>query len=211
MRAVNEGPSLATPTVAHGLAANRPLEGARHRVAVASGTNPVRNVCADILEYGAASPARRLHGLGPTRVDAVAARLGRHRPALRRSSATVVRRQDSCTPSRVLAHNAHQLRLADCPRRWACLYAYIDVLTTYGRREASRMLDPAVGIVCESIHGGDVSPSAPAHARTCPNSPQRGRPTVLTRLEPLRASDNLRIAYVGRLSMASWKSPVLAR
>ena len=138
----------AIPTVVHGLATAAARAGeSRAQVVVDSSTWHPRYDSADVIEYtGARGPDRRARY-----ADALRGRIGMPRSAIAayyRPIADAVRAQP---PSVVLAHNAPILvwLLRDSPHR-VVLYAHNDLLRTYSRAEAGRMLRSAAGIVCVS-------------------------------------------------------------
>ena len=138
----------AIPTVVHGLAGAAARAGApRPFVVVDRSTWHPRYDSADVIEYtGARGPDRKARY-----ADALRGRIGMPRSAIAayyRPIADAVRAQP---PSVVLAHNAPILvwLLRDTPHR-VVLYAHNDLLRTYSRPEAGRMLRSAAAIVCVS-------------------------------------------------------------
>jgi glycosyltransferase involved in cell wall biosynthesis len=138
----------AIPTVVHGLASAAGRAGAaRAGVVVERSTWEPRYDSADVIEYtGVRGPDRKARY-----ADALRGRVGMPRSAIAayyRPIADTVRAQP---PSIVLAHNAPILvrLLRETPHR-VVLYAHNDLLRTYSRREAGRLLQSAAGIVCVS-------------------------------------------------------------
>ncbi len=133
----------AVPTVVHGLASVG--TGPRATVLVARGTYTPRYASADVVEYDEA-PAR------PTDryLDLVGGALGTTRPGARRRLAAALRAQESWPGSVVLAHNAPQAVPLVSARHAPVLYAHNQLLRTYGRREAGRVLDRVAAVVCVS-------------------------------------------------------------
>lgn len=138
----------AIPTVVHGLAGAALRAGApRHRVVVDRSTWHPRYDSADVIEYdGARGPDRRARY-----ADALRGRLGMPRTAVAAYYRPIADAVGAQPASVVLAHNAPILvrLLRDTPHR-VVLYAHNDLLRTYSRREAGRMLGSAAGIVCVS-------------------------------------------------------------
>ncbi|WP_426323449.1 glycosyltransferase family 4 protein [Microbacterium sp. E-13] len=160
----------AIPTVVHGLAGAAVRDGEpRPAVVVDRSTWQPRYDSAVAIEYaGARGPDRRARY-----ADAVRGRLGMPRRAVAayyRPIAEAVRAQP---PSIVLAHNAPILvwLLRDTPHR-VVLYAHNDLLRTYSRAEAGRMLRSAAAIVC-------VSESLAARTRARLPEALRGRVHVV--------------------------------
>lgn len=138
----------AIPTVVHGLSGAAARAGApRARVVVDRSTWQPRYDSADVIEYtGVRGPDRKARY-----ADALRGRIGMTRSAIAdyyRPIADAVRAQP---PSIVIAHNAPILMrlLRDTPHR-VVLYAHNDLLRTYSRAEAGRMLRTAAAIVCVS-------------------------------------------------------------
>ncbi len=138
----------AIPTVVHGMAgAASTLGDVRHKVIIDSSTFRPRYSSADVIEYtGNRQPSRM-----ERRLDAVRGWLGGTRPAIAtyyHPIAAVLREQP---PATVLAHNAPVLvRLLRDSHHRVVLYAHNELLRTYSRAEAGRMLDGAAAIVCVS-------------------------------------------------------------
>ncbi|WP_251150470.1 glycosyltransferase family 4 protein [Cellulosimicrobium sp. Marseille-Q4280] len=157
----------AVPTVVHGLASARRTP--RSTVLVAHGTYETRYPSADVVEY-AESPQRR----SDRYLDLVAAALGSPRPGARRRLAAALRDQDEWPDSVVLAHNAPQAVPLVAARHAPVLYAHNQLLRTYGRREAARVLRPAAAVVCVSEFLADetarmLPPELSALVRAVPN------------------------------------------
>ena len=138
----------AVPTVVHGLASGG--VGPRPTVVVARGTYAPRYPSADVIEYDEA-PQRRADRY----LDLLAGTLGVARPGARRALAATLRAQGSWPESVVLAHNAPQAVPLVAPRHTPVLYAHNQLLRTYGRREAARVLDRAAAVVCVSEYLAD--------------------------------------------------------
>jgi glycosyltransferase involved in cell wall biosynthesis len=160
----------AIPTVVHGLSRAAARAGApRAGVVVDRSTWQSRYDSADVIEYaGVRGLDRRARY-----TDALRGRMGMPRSAVAayyRPIADALRAQP---PSIVLAHNAPILAhlLRDTPHR-VVLYAHNDLLRTYSRGEAGRMLQSAAGIVC-------VSESLAARTRERLAAAVRGRVHVV--------------------------------
>lgn len=130
----------------HGLSSAGP----RSAVLVARGTYAPRYTSADVIEYDEAPPRRTDRYL-----DLVAGTLGLARPGVRRGLAAALRAQESWPGSVVLAHNAPQAVPLVALRHTPVLYAHNQLLRTYGRREAARVLDRAAAVVCVSEYLAD--------------------------------------------------------
>jgi len=135
----------AVPTVVHGLASAG--TGPRASVLVARGTYTPHYPGADVVEYDQAR-ARRTDRYA----DLAGGVLGVARPGTRRRLAAALRDQESWPESVVLAHNAPQAVPLVSARHAPVLYAHNQLLRTYGRRAAGRVLDPVAAVVCVSEH-----------------------------------------------------------
>ena len=196
----------AIPTVVHGLAAaaSRTGDPMRHAVVLERTTMRPHYDSATVIEYaGVPRPGRREKIL-----DLVRGRLGRPRTAVGRYYEPIADAVRGLPPGIVLAHNAPVLPwlLRDSPHR-VVLYAHNDLLRTYSRGEAGRMLDRVAAIVCVSAslaqltraalpehfadrvrvvaNGVDCTQFAPAGASDAQASVERGR--------------RLRVMFVGRM------------
>jgi len=146
----------AIPTVVHGLASGAAIAGDAERypqrVVVQSGTYTPRYESAEAVEFPPAPPpTRRARTL-----DAALARFGIPRRGTAAYYAPAVQSLRSAPPGIVLAHNAAMLPwlLRDTAHKVA-LYAHNNVLRSFSRAEASRMLRSSARIVCvsESLAG----------------------------------------------------------
>ncbi len=138
----------AIPTVVHGLAGAATRAGEqRAAVGVARSTWQPRYDSAEVIEYtGARGPRRR-----ERYADALRGRLGMPRMAIAGYYGPIAEALREQPPSIVLAHNAPILvHLLRDTGHQVVLYAHNDLLRTYSRSEAGRMLRPAAGIVCVS-------------------------------------------------------------
>lgn len=139
----------AIPTVVDGLAGASGREGTpyRHVVVLDRTTMQPRYDSAGTIEYaGVPSPTRRERAL-----DSARGRLGFPRTAVARYYAPVAEAIRAREPAFVLAHNAPVLpALLRGTEHRVVLYAHNDLLRTYSRREAGRMLDGVAAIVCVS-------------------------------------------------------------
>lgn len=138
----------AIPTVVDGLARAAAREGAqRHAVLLDRGTYRPRYDSADVIEYtGVHGPGR-----ADRYVDAARGRLGLPRTAAARWFAPIADALHALPPAVVLAHNAPIVPwLARRTEHASVLYAHNDLLRSYSRREAARMLSDAAAIVCVS-------------------------------------------------------------
>lgn len=138
----------AIPTVVDGLANAAVRDGApRHAVLVEAGTYQPRYGSADIIEYAGTRGPRRWE----LYTDALRGRLGLPRTAAAGWFAPLAAALTDRPSSVVLAHNAPvlvwQLRRS---HHVPVLYAHNDLLRTYSRAEAGRMLSAAAAIVCVS-------------------------------------------------------------
>jgi glycosyltransferase involved in cell wall biosynthesis len=143
----------AIPTVVDGLAAAATRAGApRQAVVLDRSTYRPRYDSADVIEYtGAAGPGRIGRYL-----DAARGRIGLPRAAAARWYAPIAGALRTLPPATVLAHNAPVVaRLLRGSGHRVVLYAHNDLLRTYTKAEAGRMLADAVAIVCvsESLAG----------------------------------------------------------
>ncbi|GAA1799076.1 glycosyltransferase family 4 protein [Agromyces neolithicus] len=139
----------AIPTVVDGLAAAATRDGAvfRHAVVLDRSTMRPRYDSAAVIEYaGARGPTRRDRAM-----DLARGRVGLPRTAVARYYEPVADAIRTREPSFVLAHNAPVLPwlLRDTEHR-VVLYAHNDLLRTYTRQEAGRVLDSVAAIVCVS-------------------------------------------------------------
>jgi len=138
----------AIPTVVHTLASAALAAGdPRHAVLLDRSTYRPRYGSAEVIEYdGAPQPdalARRL--------DVIRGGLGVSRPGIAAHYRPLADALRDRPPSIVLAHNAPVLvRLLRDGEHLPVLYAHNNLLRTYSRREAGRMLDGTAGIVCVS-------------------------------------------------------------
>lgn len=187
----------AIPTVVHGLcAALGPLPTAQlPRVAVARGTYPDRYPSARAMEYDLPSAGR----LDRYR-DAAAGRIGLPRPGVRRGLRAALRTQNAMDDGVVLLHNAPQgVPLVDTRHR-AVLYAHNQLLRSYTRAEAGRVLDRVFAIVCVSAAlaqqtADQVPASLHDRLRVVPNGVDT---TVFhPRTDPARG-ERLRVMFIGR-------------
>lgn len=139
----------AIPTVVDGLAraAHRENGPFRHFVVLDRSTMQPRYDSAAVIEYeGARGPTSRERV-----IDVARGRLGLPRSAVARFYRPVADAIRTREPAIVLAHNAPVVPwlLRDTEHR-VVLYAHNDLLRTYSRREAARMLGSAARIVCVS-------------------------------------------------------------
>lgn len=191
------GTGSAVPTVVHGLAGATPAGEPRPRVAVARGTYPDRYASADAVEYDQAVPRP-----WDRYADLLMARAGLPRAGARRVFGATLTDQASWPPSVVLAHNAPQLvPLVDAGRHAPVLYAHNDLLRTYGRREAARVLGPAEAIVCVSdFLASRTADRLPVSLRSRVVVVHNGVDTELFRPAATPRDDGrLHVVYVGRM------------
>lgn len=184
----------AIPTVVHGLASATPPDAPRPAVLVARGTMAERYPSAECLEYDAAAarPVDRY-------LDLAAGRLGLPRPGIRRSFAAALAGQDGWPDGFVLAHNAPGAVPLVAARHQAVLYAHNQVLRTYGRREATRVLSPAAAIVCVSDYlAEDTARLLPRALRGRVHAVRNGVDAALF-AGPRSVSEALRVTFVGRV------------
>lgn len=139
----------AIPTVVDGLAAASGRDGApfRHVVILDRTTMRPRYDSAVAVEFeGAPGPTRRERAM-----DLARGRVGLPRTAVARYYAPVAEAIRAREPAVVLAHNAPVLaRLLRGTDHRVVLYAHNELLRTYSRREAGRMLGGVAAIVCVS-------------------------------------------------------------
>ena len=188
----------AIPTVVHGLAGASARAGAsRARVVVDRSTWQPRYDSADVIEYtGVRGPDRKARY-----ADVLRGRIGMTRSAIEdyyRPIADAVRAQ---SPSIVIAHNAPILvrLLRDTPHR-VVLYAHNDLLRTYSRAEAARMLRTAAAIVCvsESL-GARTRERLPPALRDCVHVVGNGVDTAQFTPATDRTPGALRVMFMGRV------------
>lgn len=196
----------AIPTVVHGLASASARAGdpTRHAVVIERTTMRPRYDSATVIEYdGAPRPGRREKML-----DLVRGRLGRPRAAVGRYYEPIAGAVRGQPPGIVIAHNAPVLPwlLRDSPHR-VVLYAHNDLLRTYSRGEAGRMLDGVAAIVCVSDSLAEQTLAAlprrfadrvrvVANGVDCTRFAPAGRPDAPGALERDR---RLRVMFVGRM------------
>ena len=138
----------AIPTVVDGLASAAVVAGApRHSVVIDRSTYVPRYPSADVLEYrGVRSPRRR-----ERYVDLLRGRLGGERTAGASYYGPIADAVRELSPSIVLAHNAPLLPwLLRGTEHRVVLYAHNELLRTYSRAEAGRVLNDVAAIVCVS-------------------------------------------------------------
>ncbi|MEV1128807.1 glycosyltransferase family 4 protein [Agromyces sp. NPDC049794] len=139
----------AIPTVVDGLAAAAGGDTSRYRhfVVLDRSTMRPRYDTAEVIEYtGVRGPTKRERVL-----DLARGRMGLERSAVARFYEPLAEAIRTREPAFVLAHNAPVLTwlLRDTEHR-VVLYAHNDLLRTYSRLEAGRVLDGAAAIVCVS-------------------------------------------------------------
>ncbi len=140
----------AVPTVVDGLSAARPSAEPRPVVVIARGTYPDRYDSADSIEF---DPVPQLHvgPVGQRHLDAALSLVGLPRWGARRWLAASLAAQHEWPHSVVIGHNMPELiPSVDAARHVPVLYAHNDLLRTYRRSEAARVLAPAGAIVCVS-------------------------------------------------------------
>jgi len=149
----------AIPTVVHGLAgaASRDPDPVQHAVVIDRSTMRPRYDSARLIEYDRAAWLTR----GDRSLDLVRGRLGLPRRGVERFYAPLVdavRRQPRAF---VLAHNAPVIpwMLRDSEHR-VVLYAHNDLLRTYSRAEARRMLASVAAVVCVGDELGERTRAA---------------------------------------------------
>lgn len=141
----------AIPTVVHGLATGASIAGDLgrypHTVVLQDDTYQPRYASADALEFsGRPAPGSRARA-----VDAALARIGVPRRAAAAYFAPAVRSMRGEPPGIVLAHNAPIVPwLVRDQDHIPVLYAHNDILRSFSRREASRLLGDAARIVSVS-------------------------------------------------------------
>lgn len=195
----------ATSTVVHGLAGAAAREGSpfRHFVVLDESTMRPRYDTATAIEYAGAQGLDRFERLA----DVAAGRLGLPRRAAARwfrPAADAIARRP---PSIVLAHNAPLVPwlLRDSPHR-VVLYAHNDLLGTYTKTEAGRMLGSVAAIVCvsESL-AGQLARSLPDglvdRLRIVRNGvdAELFAPPPTPMVEPPTPGTPLRVLFVGRM------------
>lgn len=188
----------AIPTVVDGLARAAERGGAqRHCVVLDRATYRPRYDSADVIEYdGVRGPGR----VGRY-VDAARGRLGLPRRAAARWFAPIADAVRAGAPGVVLAHNAPLVPWLLRGTGHTCiLYAHNDLLRTYSRGEAGRMLEDAAAVVCVSESLAE---------RTCDRLPRSLRERVAVvgngvdteQFSPAatRPAGPLRIVFMGRV------------
>ncbi|MFC8597461.1 glycosyltransferase family 4 protein [Isoptericola sp. NPDC057191] len=185
----------AVPTVVHGLSAATPADAPRPSVLVAAGTYADRYPSADAIEYALAAPRRwdRYADLALGRALAV-------RPGARRPLRTALSGQHAWESSVVLAHNLPQaVPLVDAARHAGVLYAHNQLLRTYTRREADRVLGPAAAVVAVSDHlAGALADLLPPSVRPRLVVVRNGVDPAAFAAPPRPDDGVLRVVYVGR-------------
>ncbi|WP_447926032.1 glycosyltransferase family 4 protein [Georgenia muralis] len=113
---------------------------------MARGTYADRYASADSVEYESVPAHRRLR-----RLDLARGWVGLQRNVTRSQLAPMLVEQRTWDPSVVFTHNLPELvGLIDTNRHRAVLYAHNQLLRTYSRREAGRLLARASAVVCVS-------------------------------------------------------------
>ncbi len=194
----------AIPTVVHGLATGARLAGDSRRfpqnVVVQSGTYTPRYASANAIEFtGTSYPAL------PHRVaDAVRARVGLSRSAARRYYAPALASLTAARPGVVVAHNAPIVAaFAGTHHHSTILFAHNDVLRTYTRSEALRVVSGAQRIVCVSRSLSDeIRSHLPAalhdRVRVVLNGVDSEQ-FAPQQAEPPEKSPRLRVVFLGRM------------
>jgi glycosyltransferase involved in cell wall biosynthesis len=190
----------AIPTVVHGLT-GAALAGGDDRQAVVldRSTYRPRYDSADLIEYdGASAPTRA----GRYR-DLAAGRIGMPRSAIGSYYAPIAEAVRPLPPAIVLAHNAPVLAwlLRESGHR-VVLYAHNELLRTYSRREAGRMLGGAAAIVCVSDSLAErtrerLPTSLHPRVHVVPNAVDTERFRPASASSP--SAGPLRVVYVGRI------------
>jgi glycosyltransferase involved in cell wall biosynthesis len=196
----------AIPTVVDGLAAAAVREGAPFRqfVVLDRSTMRPRYTSATAIEYTGARSLTK----GERVMDLARGRVGLSRSAIARFYAPVAEAIRAREPAFVLAHNAPVLPwlLRDTGHR-VVLYAHNDLLRTYSRREAARILDGVAAVVCvgEAL-AGRTRAALPGRlaerVRVVRNGidSERFTPSTDGAVASSTAHDaRLRIAFVGRM------------
>ena len=193
----------AIPTVVDGLARGASAVGdPRHRIVVERSTYRPRYDSADVIEC---EPARAPGRIRRT-FDAIGGRLGMPRSAVAAYYGPTAAALRTQPPSVVLAHNAPILPwLLRHDDHRVILYAHNELLRTYSRAEAGRMLRNADAIVCvsESLAErtrdrlpGDLA--VRVHAVSNAVDTERFTPRDQTK-PPSPQSRPLRVMFVGRM------------
>ncbi|WP_353814435.1 glycosyltransferase family 4 protein [Agromyces sp. SYSU T00266] len=195
----------AIPTVVHALAsaAVRDAGAARHAVLVDRSTMHPRYDSAELIEYD-----RTTWLTGRDRVlDLARGRVGLARRGVERFYAPLVDAVRERPQSFVLAHNAPVIpwMLRDSEHR-VVLYAHNDLLRTYSRAEASRMLGPAAAIVCVGDELAETTQAAlPPHLSARVHVVRNGidtdrfQPGVTSRGREGNPVEPFRAMFVGRV------------
>ena len=191
----------AIPTVVHGLATGAALADDvaefPQRVILERWTYEPRYPSAGIVEYapGRPAPGRQRY------VDALGARLGIMRRGAVRSFTAAAGAVRDQPPGIVLAHNAPIVSwlLRDSPHQ-TVLYAHNDLLRSYTRSEAARVLGPSNRIIAVSDSlAGHLSASLPKHLvsriRVVPN----GVDAEVFSPRETRPAGPVRVMFVGRM------------
>ena len=190
----------AIPTVVHGLATAALACGdPRQAVVVDRSTYAPRYDSADLIEYVGATAPRRAGRYA----DLIAGRVGMPRAAIASYYRPIADAVRDLAPSIVLAHNAPILAwlLRDTDHR-VVLYAHNELLRTYSRAEAGRMLGSAAAIVCvsESL-ARRTRARLPGRLESRVHVVPNAVDTTRFRPAPERVRDGrpLRVLYVGRM------------
>lgn len=190
----------AIPTVVDGIARAAVRNGSpRHSVLVAEGTYPERHDSADVIGYVQAPLLPR----GSRYADRVGGAVLHRRLRTRARLQPLVAQQDDWPPSTVLAHNQVELvGLTDARRHRAVLYAHNELLRTYLRREAGRVLARVGLVVCVSEFLADVTRARlPVGLRGRVVTVHNGVDCERFRPSPSSAENDgrLRVLFVGRV------------
>lgn len=191
----------AIPTVVHGLCASLPEGQPRPVVVVARSTYAERYASADITEYEQRRPWR-VGALNERHLDGALSLVGLPRWGSRRLWAAAVEGQADWDPAIILAHNAPQLiPVVDHHRHRAVLYAHNQLLRSYRRAEARRVLASAAAIVCVSdALAGELSDRLPPGLRPLLRVVRNGVDVdAFRRRTPLERVGPLRVVFVGRM------------
>lgn len=183
------------------MSAARPAAEPRPAVVIARGTYPDRYDSADPIEFEAVPQLR----LGPVRqrhLDAGLSLLGMPRWGARRWLAASVAAQAEWPGSFVIGHNMPELIPSVNARRHVpVLYAHNDLLRTYRRSEAGRVLADVRAIVCVSDALAErFLDKLPASIRDRVKVVHNGvDAAAFRRSGPLERQGPLRVLFVGRM------------
>nr|NLI51560.1 glycosyltransferase family 4 protein [Propionibacterium sp.] len=193
----------AIPTVVDGLCRFAPPGAPSAAVAVARGTYADRYDSAAIVEYQAAAPLAGWAARAVRVAEPVLGRLGLPRLDTRRVLRPSVGGQGGWPPGWVIGHNMPQLvPTVDAQRHRPVLYVHNDLLRTYSRGEAGRVLDRVAAVLTVSAFMAErTAAELPLRLRSRVHVVPNGVDFERFRAAgPHRRSGMLRVAFIGRVT-----------